>query len=374
MYKKIGLVIWLGNGNYGTSLQAYALYKFLTGKGYTCKVIGRFDYKKFKLKGYFRLVLRIIGIQSLRERWKQKKSASTRKQTKLWKFNKEVYRKQCIDTSWQYKKMLRDIDVFCVGSDQVWNAYFNFSPFNYLDFAGNRKRISYASSIGTKDFPEQYKDEIKKLLLKFSHISLREEAGRLTVKNLTGREDVKKVLDPTFLLSSEQWHDLAEKAVFEIELPKEYMLVYLIGNRTNYASQIKNVKEKIGMKNVILIPSAENPDSEVEGAITYDSAAVSEFVYLIEHAAWICTDSFHATAISINMQRNFTEFLRFDDKDIASQNSRIYDVLNTFKLQDRLYNKAKDSWAKPIDFNNTFSILDSLRKDSSDWLLDAIEH
>lgn len=374
MKYNLGLVIWLGNGNYGTSLQAYALYKFLTDRGYTCKVIGRFNYRMFKFKGYVRWLLRILGIQSLRERRKIGRSTSVRKQTKLWKFNKEVYSTQYIDTPWQYKRLLKQKDVFCVGSDQVWNAYFNFSPFNFLDFADSKKRISYASSMGTKDFPEQYKDIIKELLLKFNHISLREETGRQAVQRLTGRTDVKKVLDPTFLLTANQWQNLSKGADIEFKAPDKYMLVYLIGDRENYSYQVADLKRKLGIETIIVIPAAENPNLKVEDAIIYRDAAVAEFIYLLENATWVCTDSFHATALSINLHKNFTEFLRFDDKDKTSQNSRIYDVLNTFGLHDRLYSSDDENCAMPIDYSKPSAILECLRKDSSDWLLNAIEN
>jgi hypothetical protein len=266
------------------------------------------------------------------------------------------------------------MDVFCVGSDQVWNAYYKFNSFNFLDFAEDSKRISYASSMGTKDFPEEYKNDIKPLLSKFSHISLREEAGCNAVAKLTGRRDIKKVLDPTFLLDEEDWKHVGDKAEIEFELPKEYILVYLIGNNENYAKQIEYLKQRTGINNIIVIPAVENPNLTIKGAIIYRYAAVAEFIFLLYHATWVCTDSFHATAISINMGKNFTEFLRFKDGDKASQNSRIYDILNTFKLSDRLYTEENINWAKPIDFTKVHSILQALRKDSSEWLVNAIEH
>ena len=37
MKKNIGIVTWLGSGNYGTNLQAFALYKFISNHGYGCK-------------------------------------------------------------------------------------------------------------------------------------------------------------------------------------------------------------------------------------------------------------------------------------------------------------------------------------------------
>ena len=373
MKKRIQIITWLGNGNFGTSLQSFALYHFLSIKGYDCSILSSFNYKHFGLKGYLKMILSALGIMKIRERRKIKKATDSRKLMKLSEFFEHNIRQESVSNLWQYRNLLRNTDVFCVGSDQVWNAYFNFSPFNFLDFAGNVKRISYASSMGTKDFPEEYKETIKNLLLKFAHISLRETTGREAVSRLTGRNDIKTVLDPTFLLTAKDWNSVAEQSRMEISVPKNYMLVYLIGNNDNYPEQVRELQTKTGIENVIVIPAVENPNFEIEGSIVYRDAAVPEFVKLLKEAAWVCTDSFHATALSINIGKNFTEFLRFKDSDQGSQNSRIYDVLDTFMLQNRLYNEMQDLWSKPIDYKETHAILDHLRTDSTDWLVNAIE-
>lgn len=373
MKKRIQIVTWLGNGNFGTSLQSYALYHFLSIKGYDCSILSSFNYKHFSLKGYLKMILSALGIMKIRERRKIRKAADSKKLIKLSEFFENNIRQKAVSNPWQYKKLLRSTDVFCVGSDQVWNAYFNFSPFNFLDFAGNVKRISYASSMGTKDFPEKYKETIKNLLLKFAHISLRETTGREAVSRLTGRNDIKTVLDPTFLLNAEDWSSVAKQSQIEISVPKNYMLVYLIGNNDNYPKQVRELQEKTGIENVIIIPAVENPNFEIQGSIVYRDAAVAEFVKLLKDATWVCTDSFHATALSINFGKNFTEFLRFKDSDKGSQNSRIYDVLDTFKLQNRLYNEMQEMWSKPIDYKESYEILNHLRTDSTDWLINAIE-
>lgn len=374
MKKRIQIVTWLGNGNFGTSLQSYALYHFLSIKGYDCSILSSFNYKHFSLKGYLKMILSAVGIMKIRERRKIRKAADSKKLIKLSEFFENNIRQKTVSNPWQYKKLLRSTDVFCVGSDQVWNAYYNFSPFNFLDFAGNVKRISYASSMGTNDFPERYKDTIKELLMKFAHISLREVTGTEAVSRLTGRNDIKTVLDPTFLLNAEDWSSVAKQSQIEISVPKNYMLVYLIGNNDNYPKQVRELQEKTGIENVIIIPAVENPNFEIQGSIVYRDAAVAEFVKLLKDASWVCTDSFHATALSLNLGKNFTEFLRFKDSDKGSQNSRIYDVLDTFKLQNRLYNEMQDIWSKPIDYKESHAILDHLRMDSTDWLINSIEH
>ena len=360
MKKRIQIVTWLGNGNFGTSLQSYALYHFLSIKGYDCSILSSFNYQHFSLKGYFKMILSALGIMKIRERRKIKKATDSRKLMKLSEFFEHNIRQESVSSPWQYRNLLRNTDVFCVGSDQVWNAYFNFSPFNFLDFAGNVKRISYASSMGTKDFPEEYKETIKNLLLKFAHISLRETTGREAVSRLTGRNDIKTVLDPTFLLTAKDWNSVSEQSRMEISVPKNYMLVYLIGNNDNYPEQVRELQTKTGIGNVIVIPAVENPNFKIKGSIVYRDAAVPEFVKLLKEAAWVCTDSFHATALSINIGKNFTEFLRFKDSE-------------TFGLMGQLYNNESETWAQPIDFSKIAEKLSKLRENSASWLINAIE-
>jgi hypothetical protein len=194
------------------------------------------------------------------------------------------------------------------------------------------------------------------------------------VSKLTDRDDIKTVVDPTFLLTKEEWQYVGNSPSFEIDMPSKYILCYFIGNNANYGEQVEILKKKTRISNVIDISIVDSPVYSFSGSVKYDTAGIIEFLYLLSHATWVCTDSFHATAISINMGKNFTEFLRFKDGDKASQNSRIYDVLDTFKLSERLYSDESDNWAKPIDYTVAHNILDALRKDSSEWLIEAIEH
>ena len=372
--KKIGLVTWTGMGNFGTILQAYALYSFLKSCGYDCSIINEFDPDNFGIKSYLKSIANSFGVLNLLERRRVLKWQDSKKYLKVLDFRNKAYKFKKIYSSAQYKRMLDDIDVFCSGSDQIWNAYYNFNPFNFLNFAGENKRISYASSIGTKDFPKDHEQEIKNMLLDFSHISLREETGRIAVENLTGRKDTRVVLDPTFLLTKDDWSGFGRKGNIEINVPERFIFVYLIGNNKEYENQLKDLSRRIGIENMIMVPATENPNLKIDGAIEYRFASPYDFVSLIEQSSWVCTDSFHATALSINLNKNFTEFLRFKDNDKGSQNSRLYDVLQTYNLQDRLYDKEKDAWAREINFTHPTEILKELRKDSTKWLINAIEN
>lgn len=59
--KKIAIMTWLYNGNYGTLLQAYALHTFVKNEGYEVENINYRSSLKTKLKNWF--VNRILAGQ-----------------------------------------------------------------------------------------------------------------------------------------------------------------------------------------------------------------------------------------------------------------------------------------------------------------------
>ena len=250
----------------------------------------------------------------------------------------------------------------------------DFNPRFFLDFSENKKRVAYASSIGTDDVKEEYKEAVKQHLLKFNHIGVREEAAVKALSKLTGRDDIVQVLDPTFLLTPTDWREMSKNAEVEIKIPQKYILCYLIGANSWYTEQLAVVKEKTNIDNIVIIPSAENPSFAFENAIVYKNASPVEFIHLLQNATFVCTDSFHASALSINNSKNFVEFMRFKDDDIKSQNSRIYDLLEHYGLTERIYDKGSDSWTENIDYERVQNILDGDRKRSLDYLVNAIEN
>ena len=46
----IGLITWFKSENYGTNLQAYALYHKICSLGYNCYFVNEFDYNNISLK------------------------------------------------------------------------------------------------------------------------------------------------------------------------------------------------------------------------------------------------------------------------------------------------------------------------------------
>lgn len=173
-------------------------------------------------------------------------------------------------------------DYFIAGSDQIWNPYYDFvGTTELLEFARPEQRISYAASFGVNEISDEKKEVYAKNLSQFKALSVREKRGAEIIKELTDRE-AKVVLDPTMLLTIEQWSKVEKKSKF---IPKKkYGLVYSLGEKNTDFENAINLYGK-EMK-IFDIRTLQKNGREIP-------VGPAEFLYLIHHAEIILTDSFH---------------------------------------------------------------------------------
>ena len=88
-----------------------------------------------------------------------------------------------------------------------------------------KRRIAYAPSFGVPTIPEGMQAELKGYLDGFSHLSARETQGSAIIRDIAGK-DAPVVLDPTLLLTADQWAAMADHPA---NYPKGgYILCYCI--------------------------------------------------------------------------------------------------------------------------------------------------
>lgn len=340
--KKIGIITIVKVNNYGAELQAYATQKVLQLMGYDAEII---DYLFYKNPRYKKTRMsRPLFPMPIKKRLTE------------YLFPKISYLKQCIHHSTNGNKRIErfssfhqenthfsrefrsinelynavfDYDVYIVGSDQVWNPgiYSNISPY-FLTFAPKeKKRISYASSIGVSSLPESTKSFYKNAFLSLDAISVREDDAVRLIKEISGK-DAQLVLDPTLLLSSNEW-----KAVSKAEegIDYEYVLLYELTPCPYLKKLAKDIATKKQLKIVRITKDAVRiePDNEVVNIL---DAGPAEFLWLFDNANFIITNSFHGTAFSINMNKNFYVIT----PSRKNNNSRQKSILKLFGLENRL--------------------------------------
>ena len=224
---------WTLSQNYGTCLQAFALYRVISSR-YSA------EYIKSPI-GFLRYVLSplrpiIAQIKYLKRCVENKPGQNPQKMKKITRFMSEqiAYSPSFMSVK-SLQRYSRNLKCIITGSDQIWNPY----HLRYINLCDNKffpdsvKRISYSSSIGVTKLPSNLVSLYTRTLSQFSHISLREFSGVDIVSRLLNRNDIVKVVDPVFLLSKEQWDQvIILDASNDSLIKRNYMLCYFVGDNS----------------------------------------------------------------------------------------------------------------------------------------------
>lgn len=350
---KIGVVTIYDDNNYGNKLQCFALQQKLTELGASVTVIHDED-KRIIIKAK-RVIKRFLKLEDhIKEKEKRK--------NKFEIFNKKIkYSNYTVD--FKHPKIKDDFEYFVVGSDQVWNPNFNrLSNLDILKFAKPNKRISYAASFGVNDIPERYQNRISDEISRFKEISVREDSGKEIIEKYTTRNDIQVLIDPTMLLTSQEWDEVATKP--EKAINKRYILKYFLGA---VSEEKNNEIDRIAKKNKLEIIDIMDINS------SFYQTGPSEFLYLEKNAILICTDSFHACVFAILYNVPFIAFDR--EHNGISMNSRIKTLLSKFQIEDRYYKGKIRNQSQVLQTNYTmaYKILEKERRKSLIFLKEALD-
>jgi len=360
MAKRIGIITFLHNDNYGSTLQAWALQKAVREMGYDAEHI---DYKPSKAEKIRNLLQsgnspKLI-VEGLRKR--AVKAGNQGAQKKAQSFA-PFYKKQmhlspvCADHK-ALKKQASLYDVLLCGSDQIWSPVW-LNPAYFLDFAPRKPKVAYAPSMGVSASGNEKKARlIKRLANEFSAVSMREEEGAKVMKELLGRE-IPTLPDPVCLQSRETWQKLGVRPGRK----HPYLLCYFIGDDPSYWDRVERYARKTGLR-VKVIPVTENAYHQPWDLA--DGLSPQEWIGYLDEAAYICTDSFHGAVFASILQRPFSVFRRYRDDDPESKNSRIDNLMRALSL---------DQDGEDIPWETVASRLNSMREEGLSWLEESLRH
>ena len=367
MGKKIGIVTWYGGSNYGTSLQAFALYYKIKQLGATPYLLKKYLTWRNVVGKFLRSVTRSTQIPALY-------GLSQAKKHKIKCFRKRNFNQFILCFGFigkvLYSRQIRSLNSIISGSDQLWNPYYT-EP--YLLLEGLKiKKFSYASSIGVTQIPKDKQILYRRALPEFSAISVRESSAIPILKEFYSRE-IFKVVDPTFLLAKNDWEKFADETsqLDRNRFTNRYILCYFIAENDFYWDQVQELQRREIITRVIVLPMKSSHFRKQYEMI--EDAGINDFVYLIKQSALVCTDSFHATAISINLEKNFFVFPRFKKTELGSQNSRLIDLLSRYGLQDRFLRVIPENFPQKINYPKVQGLLEMDRFESISYLNRIIE-
>jgi len=365
---KVGIMTWHEYENYGSVLQLYAMSEVLKAYGQDPLIINYHARKPGKNLGEDYSLKSIV--KRINARFFDKIYVSEKKTELYKKFLQEklVFTEPC-NTLSELERLNEQFDCFVCGSDQIW-APSCFDPHYFLDFVDDPNRMfSYAPSIGLPKINNEYvKERVKELASRFVYLSTREKCGSDIISQLI-ENPVETVLDPTLLISSEEWRALINDSD---DYNEPYMLVYLLGNNRKYWKLIKSAARKLKIK-IKVIP-VYSKDCKNTYSIQENVGPV-EFLKYINNASYICTDSFHGTIFSILFKKKFCTFKRFKQKDPNNQNSRIYSILSEVGLINNIYtekNTIDGILSAKIDYKSVEEKLEHKILESREFIYNAI--
>lgn len=350
-------------GNYGNRLQNYALYKMLEQYGpsttiYSC--IDSFSSKRNLFTSFKNDVKYLYSIL-----FRNSRSLKYRQNYNFQRMTK----KDIPDSFFSYSMsqgLVRKKNVtfnrLVIGSDQVWN-------YKWLTQQGIALRlgsfiseehpiISYAASFGVSEVDNEVKPIFQRYLPRLKAISVREDRGAELVKEMTGL-DAMVVLDPTLMLTANKWLEITEDFVSDDD---KYVLTYFLGRPSDEQEQDIQAYAKMHGCRIRRILDLRDKETYVAGP--------QDFVELFSKAQYVFTDSYHACCFSLLFHKQFTVFNRAGMTGKSNMNSRMETLFRLFDLNSVMMNSGL---APEIDYEKVDQLLEQHRKESQNWLDEAMK-
>lgn len=259
--KRVGIVTLHLNSNFGGILQAYALQTVIKNLGYSCETI-------------------------------------TWKDDSILNFASKNLNLRILNNSQEFNKIKEtDYDIVVVGSDQIWRKQFLKGDFKdtylyypFLGFTNNWKinRLAYAASIGVSGRDWEYTEDECKIILEtlkfFNGVSVRELQSELESRKKFGKEEIIQAVDPTLLLTAEQYKEICK------DIPK---------NKTNVFAYILDSTDE---KRAIISNYCKNNNY----SLNYNTGKnIETWLASFRDTDYVITDSFHGCIFSIIFNKPF---------------------------------------------------------------------
>ena len=148
------------------------------------------------------------------------------------------------------------------------------------------------------ELPNDFIQVAKPLLAKFNYIGVREESG-VDLCRQCGRAEAEWVCDPTLLLSAETYRKIyAENNIRKLE--KKYILLYMLNNTCDF--DIQSVYDFAVEKQLDVVYVTGN--GVIDKRQKY-FATIPEWLYFVDNAEYVITNSFHCGVFSTIFHKAF---------------------------------------------------------------------
>lgn len=344
--------------NYGAVLQAYSLHKTLLRMKHENTVMEYPDRGNFycRMSANPKSAARALYMNWLRFRRKKELLALKRSFREFRQNRMNLSREYA--TTEQLQQDPPEADCLITGSDQVWKLAGDSSRLGarFLDFGDEKvKRISYAASIEALNYTPEQKVQVRNWLSRFDAISLREQSAADYISEITGRQDVVRVMDPVFLQTRQQWLEIAKRP--RIQGP--YILCYQVQSNKRMQEVADRLKKQTGYP-VVAICNSEI--RHIRADYSLHDVSPEEFLGLYNGAAVVVSASFHGTAFGLLFGKPTYGLIR------STHANRIREILTLFGLERFCIGKTDPIPVPQIDEKALEAALDRERAASLAYL------
>lgn len=360
--KRLSLITVHTGPNFGTILQVIATVRVFANHGFSSEVV---NYIPPRDELY-------TLISDIKKRIRQNKNLLKRvyiifgglKQILRFKINENIYigclKKYVslsppIHSTDSFAQKCPKADYYVTGSDQVWNTVYNNGVDGHYFFKGIKGlKIAFSASIGQTELKEEEKLFFKRFLVDYRAISVREGSAVKLLREIG--INAKQLIDPTLMLDREEWGKMIERK----RCDNKYLLVYIPYNIHDKGEIYRLARRIAEKRNLKVFSFSWTNQKEPLADYTFRRASPIDFLSLMYYANFIITNSFHGSAFSVNLNRDFFVFLptKFE--------SRVENFLDLVNLRERLipFGKADDIDINiPLNFDNANAILDKKRSE-----------
>ena len=386
--KKVGIVtLYHNNYNFGGLLQAYALPTAV--KKYLGIPAEQIDYlflpeqetktKKPKNKISISKIINLVGFLFFN---RLEKSNLNKREKAFEQFMKYIPHSDRVYGYDNICESLKVYNTFICGGDQIWIDCKKMPWFRTEDsrvftlrFVPDKvKKISYAPSMAVLELTEEFKKEFCIGVNRLDRVSLREKRSLPVLRKLTDKS-VTVAVDPVLLLKESDWL----KEINYSGKKEKYILCYLLSDSISQRKALTKLAKKLNYKIITFPHILHNIVRKCDlffGNIHDYTSGPREFIGLIKNAEMVITDSFHACVFSMIFKTPFAVFERGNTDEKGNMNSRIYDFLEEYHLENQLVTAEELTEMKEIpkiDFTYAHEHWKKRREESLKYLENALK-
>lgn len=370
---KIGTVTFHCAYNFGSTLQTYALKKYLTGLGHEVHVLDyrSRDFDNYKIFRRFGLKSDIADLLFLFGNLRRRDSFQS-----FWRdhFNMTERTYTGTGAEQELSEDLKNYDAFICGSDQIWNLDCTQGPVPpfFLSFASDETRkIAYAPSLSHARFEERNftledQKNIRAWLNRFDSISVREISVAGQFQQLTDK-NIVETLDPTLLLDLQEYRRVQASCLPKGLEEGKYIFAYTLWPNDD---MIRYLDKFASDRDLTIVYYSRNPIRYKSRSVNVWGIGPADFLTLIDKANCVVSNSFHATVFSILYGKPFLTF------GTEKSSSRMKTLLAKLGLPEEHLlpvHFTGDGSIKPFASELDTDKLRKLRADSERFLNDALK-